>query len=72
MLVVLTVETDHAGRLTAVSLDICVFSEETEDLAFLLRSLALVVVLPRRVRAAVGRSSASRLDGVLLREVFRE
>lgn len=48
------------------------FSKELEDLAFLLRSLALAVVLPRRVRAEPGRSSPSKFDGVLLREVLRE
>ena len=38
--------------------------------AFLLRSLAPIVALLRRVRT--GRSSPSTFDGVLLRDVFRE
>ena len=48
------------------------FSIEFEDLAFLLRSLALAVVLPRRARVEPGLSSVSKVDGVLLRDVFRE
>lgn len=48
------------------------FSIDAEDFAFLLRSLPLVVVLPRLVRVELGRSSASIFDGVLLRGVLRE
>ncbi len=54
-----------------MSLERWLFSIDVEDLVvFLLRSLALAVVLPRRFR--VGRSSPSMFDGVLLRDVFRE
>ena len=62
----------YAGRLTGVSFVILGGSPELDDLAFLLRSLALAVVLPRRFCAEPGRSSPSAFDGVLLREVFRE
>lgn len=72
LLAALIKRSDHAGRLTGVSFDMCVFSEDAEGLAFLLRSLALAVVLPRRVRAEAGRSSGSTVDGVLLREAFLE
>jgi len=62
----------YAGRLTGVSFVMWGGSPELDDLAFLLRSLALAVVLPRRLFAEPGRSSPSTFDGVLLREVFRE